>query len=153
MNKQLLEGQFGYFRMVLGVTRRLVEQFPAEKLAVKPTGDVRSAAEIVVHNYQFMREAVDSVLAGSDRTCQGDPKITDKAELLKFMDESVKHFYDGFARITDAQLQTDITAYGSEFCGWQFLTFCYDEHWHHRGQLTVYLRLLGIEPVMIYSYQ
>mgnify|MGYP003381101304 CR=1 FL=1 len=45
-----------------------------------------------------------------------------------------------------------IAAYGQEFAGWQFITFAYDEHWHHRGQFTVYLRLCGITPLMIYDY-
>jgi uncharacterized damage-inducible protein DinB len=30
--------------------------------------------------------------------------------------------------------------------------FAYDEHWHHRGQLYVYLRLLGKEPPNLYDY-
>jgi uncharacterized damage-inducible protein DinB len=58
----------------------------------------------------------------------------------------------GFEALTEAQVQGTIAAYGAEFRGWQYLGFAYDEHWHHRGQLTVYLRLLGIEPVMIYDY-
>jgi uncharacterized damage-inducible protein DinB len=35
---------------------------------------------------------------------------------------------------------------------WQYFTFAYDEHWHHRGQLYVYLRLLGKEPPNLYDY-
>ena len=35
---------------------------------------------------------------------------------------------------------------------WQYLVFAYDEHWHHRGQLYTYLRLLGKEPPMLYDY-
>jgi uncharacterized damage-inducible protein DinB len=36
---------------------------------------------------------------------------------------------------------------------WQYLVFAYDEHWHHRGQLYTYLRLLGKEPPMLYDYE
>ena len=35
---------------------------------------------------------------------------------------------------------------------WQYFLFAYDEHWHHRGQLYVYLRLLGKEPPNLYDY-
>ena len=35
----------------------------------------------------------------------------------------------------------------------EYLEFAYDEHWHHRGQLYTYLRLLGKEPPMLYDYQ
>ena len=36
MNKQLLTGQWEFFRMVLTVTRKLVEQIPADKLISAP---------------------------------------------------------------------------------------------------------------------
>lgn len=36
---------------------------------------------------------------------------------------------------------------------WQYHVFASDEHWHHRGQLFTYLRLLGKEPPMLYDYQ
>src|SRR5262249_28919112 len=35
---------------------------------------------------------------------------------------------------------------------WQYFSFASDEHWHHRGQLYTYLRLLGKEPPMLYDY-
>ena len=38
------------------------------------------------------------------------------------------------------------------FTKWQYFNFAYDEHWHHRGQLYSYLRLLGKEPPMLYDY-
>jgi uncharacterized damage-inducible protein DinB len=35
---------------------------------------------------------------------------------------------------------------------WRTFDFGYDEHWHHRGQIYTYLRLLGKEPPMLYDY-
>jgi uncharacterized damage-inducible protein DinB len=32
-------------------------------------------------------------------------------------------------------------------------TVVYDEHIHHRGQLYVYLRSMGIEPPFIWSFE
>jgi uncharacterized damage-inducible protein DinB len=152
MNKATLEGQFGYFRMVLGMTRKLVEQFPEDKLDFRPVPEVRSVSEIVGHNYQFMVEVATAVASGK-MSDNPPPKFVKKAEMLKWMDEQIAKFYATFATLTDNQIAAKISAWGEEFPGWQLLGAAYDEHWHHRGQLTVYLRLCGIEPIMLYSYE
>lgn len=151
VNKASAEGLFGYFRMVLGMSRRLVEQFPADKLGYRPAPETRTVAEILSHNYTFLLDAVETIHRGSHVQSE-EPKIGDKTELLAWMDAQVEKTFAVFAKLTDAQLEKRIAAYGDEFAGWQFLSFAYDEHWHHRGQLTVYLRLLGVKPIMIYDY-
>jgi uncharacterized damage-inducible protein DinB len=151
MNKQTLEGMYGYFRMVLGVSRKVIDQFPEDKLNFKPTDAQRTVSEIVVHMYSFLLASMKTVQAGKFVGPQ-EPAIADKGELLAFMDKSVEEAYQIFGQLTDEQLQPIIEAYGDKFSAWQFLTFAYDEHWHHRGALTVYLRLCGVEPLMIYDY-
>lgn len=151
MNKQQIAGMYGYFRMVLGMTRRLIDQFPNDKMSFKPTPDVRSVAEIIAHNYSFLLDAQLSVAKG-EQVSNEEPKLATKVEVLAFMDSQVEKAFKVFEGITDAQLAASISAYGEKFTGWQFLTFAYDEHWHHRGQLTVYLRLCGATPIMLYDY-
>ena len=152
MNKQTAEGMLGYFRMVLGVTRKLVDQFPADKMNYKPTEAQRTAAEVIVHMYAFMVEAMETIRDGK-YTMTDPPKITEKSEVLKYMDSQVEKAYKIFETLTDGQLAATIESYGQSMPAWQFLTFAYDEHWHHRGALTVYLRLCGVEPIMVYSYE
>jgi uncharacterized damage-inducible protein DinB len=152
MNKQTAEGMFGYFKLVLGVTHKLVEQFPEDKMNYKPTEAQRTAAEVVVHMYGFLVEAVEAVRDGKYEMTEA-PKLTVKSDVLKYMDSQVEKAYKIFGTLTDAQLAATIESYGKTMPAWQFLTFAYDEHWHHRGALTVYLRLCGVEPIMIYSYE
>lgn len=146
-----LEGKYGYFRMVLGMTRRLVEQWPEERIDFRPVPEVRSAAEILAHMYAFLEEAALTAQRGRHEK-QDEPVLRSKAEALAFMDRQVARFYEIWGGLGDAELERTITAYGTEFPAWQFVEFAYDEHWHHRGQLTVYLRLCGVEPLMIYDY-
>lgn len=153
MNKQMAEGMFGYFRMVLGVTRKIVDQFPADKMNFKPTDAQRTVAETVVHMYYFLLIAMESIRDGKVPENMAEPKISGKAELLAYMDKNVEAANKIFAGLTDDQLAQMIEAWGMTFPAWQMLTFTNDEHWHHRGALTVYLRLCGIEPIMIYSYE
>ena len=152
MNKQMAEGMFGYFRMVLGVTRKLIDQFPEDKLSFKPTDTQRTVAETVSHMYTFLPSSMEIIQAGKFIEPK-EPEFKSKSEMLAFMDSSVEKTYKIFGELTDAQLQPIIEAYDESFPAWQFLTFAYDEHWHHRGALTVYLRLCGIEPMMIYNYE
>ena len=41
--------------------------------------------------------------------------------------------------------------FGSELLAGECIERIYDEHLHHRGQLCVYLRLLGVKPPYLYG--
>lgn len=149
--KSLLEPKYSYFRMVLGMTRELVQQWPDAKLDFRPVPEVRSAIEILNHMYSFLVEGMETVKNGLHEK-HTEPTLGSKEELLAYMDVQVDRFYEMWAELTDQDLLATIEAYGTTFQGHQFLEFTYDEHWHHRGQLTVYLRMCGVEPLMIYDY-
>lgn len=152
MNKAQAEQMLAYFRMILGVTRKLVDQFPEDRMTFKPIGTVRTVSETVVHMYAFMLEAMETVRDGKFEVSE-PPVIETKSALLAYMDAQVEKFYKIFDDVTDEKLAAMIDSYGKSMPAGFFLTFAYDEHWHHRGALTVYLRMLGIEPIMIYSYE
>jgi uncharacterized damage-inducible protein DinB len=151
MNKQTLEKQWKYFHMVLGVSRRLVEQIPEDKLEFRPAPEVRSAGELVVHAFTYLTESVQTVAAGK-QVNPGEPHFTSKAELMKWIDKQTENAFAGFEKFNDEQLAAKIECWGEPFHGWQLLDFAYQEHLHHRGQLTVYLRLMGIAPIFIYDF-
>lgn len=152
MNKQQIEGLYHALRMHLGTTRRLVDQFPEDKINFRPVPEVRTAAEIAGHIYNFLTEATETVLAGK-HIPREPPAFQSKAELLAYMDSQLEKAYANLTKITEQQVGATITAYGTEFPGWQMLGFVYDELLHHRGQLTVYLRLLSIPPIFIYDME
>jgi uncharacterized damage-inducible protein DinB len=152
MNRQMFEAKLGYLKMVMGVTRRVIDQFPAEKFDFRPAEGARSVAEIVSHMYGQLPDTMNSILAGEAKFSDDKP-LTSKAEALNYMTECEAKFWADWPKVTDAQLARELTAWGGEkFSGAQFLNFLYDEHWHHRGQLSAYLRTLGIAPIMIYDY-
>ena len=152
MFKQMMDGKFGYFKMVHGVTRRMVEQMPEDKLGFKPVPDVRSFSEIVVHMYGFLDSSMQMVKQGKFVE-DPNPAISSRAELLKFVDSQFSKAMATLDTLTEEELNKPLEAWGSTFEAWKMPSFAYDEHWHHRGSLTVYLRLNGITPVMIYDYQ
>lgn len=152
MDRATLEGQYGYFRMVLGMSRLLLDQFPESALSLRPAPGMRSTAEIVSHNYTFLGDALETITQGTFVSTP-EPEFQNKAEMLAYCDAQVAKMFRLFAGVTDAQLAKQIDAYGTTLTGLQFAVFAYDEHWHHRGQLTIHLRLAGVTPLMIYDYE
>jgi uncharacterized damage-inducible protein DinB len=150
MTKHTQEQKWKYFGMVLGVTRRLVDQFPDDQIDYRPTPEVRSVQELVAHVYGYLTEAVNTVAAGK-QTQEPERRFESKADLLKWMDSQVEAAFDTFHKLTDEQISAEIECWGEKFRGYQILDFVMQEHLHHRGQLTVYLRLLGIKPVFVYD--
>ena len=152
MNRQQIEELFRALRVHLSITRRLVSQFPDDKLNFRPHPEVRSAAEIAGHIFNFLTESTESVLAGKHMPSE-PPVFETKRDILDYMASQVKKAYANLAKITEEQVAANVSAYGTQFPGWQMLGFVYDETLHHRGQLTVYLRLAGIQPVFIYDIE
>lgn len=151
MNKKMIEGQWGYLRMILGNARKQVELIPENKWDFRPTPEVRSVGELVVHMFTYLTESTETVLAGKHEQ-RDEKKLTGKAEALKWIDSQIETGYANLAKITDAQLAATIEAWGMPFEGWKMVGFVFDEVLHHRGQLTVYLRLMGVAPAFIYDF-
>ncbi len=152
MDKQQVDGIYQALSFHLRGTRKLVDQFPPDKIHFRPVPEVRSVAEIAAHIYNFLTEATETVLNGQHMPSE-PPEFKTKQELLDYMDAQVDKGYANLAKITEAQVAATLTAYGVSFPGWQMLGFVYDETLHHRGQLTVYLRLVGIPPIFVYDLE
>jgi uncharacterized damage-inducible protein DinB len=151
MNKAQLQEQWNYLGKVLGNIRKQVELIPEERLGFKPTAETRSICELCVHIHEFLVEGPQTVVTGKQVDIP-TPAFSKKADLLRWVDQQVTDGFAAFAKTTDSQIANTITAYGSTFSGSKILSLVYDEVIHHRGQLTVYLRLIGIPPIIIYSF-
>jgi uncharacterized damage-inducible protein DinB len=116
--------------------------------------------------YSFEKSLGDAVREGrfspeSEKTSNPETEegkaamspLTTVAALQQFARDSHKAAGDALAGLTDEQIGRPVEASYGSFPGWQFYQFAYDEHWHHRGQLYTYLRLLGKEPPMLYDYE
>lgn len=152
MSKMMIQPRLDYFHMIHGVSRRIIDQIPADKLDYKPTDAVRTFSETVQHIYgsleAMMKMAKEGKFVEEDKA-----KNLSKAELNAFVDAKFASAMKVWESITDAELNQKIEAWGTTFDAWQMPFFAVDEHWHHRGALTIYLRMLGIAPIMIYDYQ
>lgn len=166
MNKQALTGQREYFRMVHGVTLRLIGTFSDAELDFRPKPEMRSVRDLILHIYGAEKAMAEGVVAGRVSEAEENKGIpeTEEAKPVLATLKTVADAQDyarrchqaadeALAKVTDARLGEPIESPFGTFLGWQYFNFCYDEHWHHRGQLYTYARLLGKQPPMLYDYE
>ena len=166
MNKQALLGQYEYFKMVHGVTLRLIGVFEDKDLDYRPRPEMRSVRELVTHIYGMMRTFSEGIRQGKltadienysiPETAEGKTAVASLktvADLQDFARQSFQTISETLAAMNDEQLAKPLESPFGTFQVWQYFAFGYDEHWHHRGQLYTYARLLGKEPPMLYDYE
>lgn len=131
-------------------TKEYLDAMPDSGYALKPTPEMRSFAEQMLHltdaNYGF------TALATGDKSpyALGEvEKITDKskANVTKLVMDGYDYAIAGLKKLTPAQLNEKVKLF-NRFEMTKEMVFVKDfEHQtHHRGQATVYLRLAGVKP-------
>jgi uncharacterized damage-inducible protein DinB len=166
MNKQALLTQREYFKMVHGVTLRLIGTFSDKDLDYRPKPDARSVRDLILHIYGSEKAVGEAFKQGkltddiSNRSIPETEEGRAVAATLRTIVDCQKFAREGhqaadetLALLTDEDLARQLESPFGVFPVWQYFTFAYDEHWHHRGQLYTYARLLGKEPPMLYDYE
>lgn len=137
-----------------------VERIPEDKFTFKPTPETRTVAELVQHvigaQKFFVGECCrpDTNLARrsfSEHTKaygEGSDGVEDKAKLVELlrssMEEAEKTIRSNAAGLTALMTGLD----GKPLPKLAFLLFGMSHEMYHRGQFTVYERLLNVEPAL-----
>jgi uncharacterized damage-inducible protein DinB len=166
MNKQAFLGKWEYFKLVHGVTLRLIGTFSDKDLDYRPTPETRSVRDLILHIYagekataqaikqgKFTSELINLAWPESEEGKTVAATLKTVADCQKFARECHQVADDALATLTDEDLARQLEVPYGVFPVWQHFAFAYDEHWHHRGQLYTYARLLGKEPPMLYDYE
>jgi uncharacterized damage-inducible protein DinB len=142
-------------------TRRVLERVPEDRLTWKPHAKSMSVGELAMHVASIpgvitewaVKDSIE-MSAADGRTPQ--PKST--AEVLTAHDESLKKAKAALAQIGDEGLQKDwklTTRDGATVFGMPKAALvrvvAMNHSYHHRGQLSVYLRMLDIPVPSIYG--
>jgi uncharacterized damage-inducible protein DinB len=144
----------------MGTTRRLIERVPDDKLGWRPHEKSMSLGRLATHVVELpqwaqtiMRDGVFDMKPG-----EYQPKtLGSRAELLAFFDEKVAAMRGVIAAATDAELMSTWTfkSGGHEVFSMPkaavFRGFVMNHLIHHRGQLSVYLRLNDVPLPPIYG--
>jgi uncharacterized damage-inducible protein DinB len=137
-----------------------VEKIPDDQMSFRATPDTRSIAEILQHIVETQKIIVgeacredsnlrrQSFAAHGQEYAPGVREVTDKQGLIELLRSSMEAAetmvlsHDDFWNAPMIGLTGQPTTKGA------IMTFASSHEMYHRGQLTVYERLLNIEPVL-----
>ncbi|MDO8965280.1 MAG: DinB family protein [Algoriphagus sp.] len=131
-------------------TKEYLDAMPAENYGLKPTPEMRSFAQQMLHltdgNYGFASAATGV----ASPIGQGESeKSTDqsKENVTKLVMAGYDFVINSLKTMTPAQLSEATKLFGQfDMSKGKALEKCFEHQTHHRGQTTVYLRLAGATP-------
>ena len=147
----------------MATTRRLLERVPDAELGWKPHDKSMTLGQLAGHVANLawwltmtLNQSFYDVSAASDKEARLDPP-TSREELLKSFDEKMKAARATLARTSDAEMMAPWTLKAGDheiFTMPRVATirsFVMNHLIHHRGQLSVYLRLKDVPLPPIYG--
>jgi uncharacterized damage-inducible protein DinB len=141
-------------------SRRVLERLPAENFHWQPHPRSMSAGQLGLHLASIPGNVARlAQLDGFDvATAPGTyPPAESRDELLASFDRSVTSLRTLLTSLDESRANAPwrLTFKGREIAAWSRLTLIRTmglNHWyHHRGELVVYLRLLGVAVPVIYG--
>jgi uncharacterized damage-inducible protein DinB len=140
-------------------TMRVLRAYPTDKAELKPHAKLKSARELA---FVFALERGLGTMVYKDAFAQGGPSgDTPKAPkswdaVLAAVEKSHEDFGDLIRGASDADLQKKVKFFVApkQLGDWSRLDFCWfllSDEIHHRGQLSVYLRLADGKVPSIYG--
>jgi|SRR5579871_3710068 len=157
---KMLDPILGEFQQEAATTRRVLERVPQDKLGWRPHAKSMSLGQLA--NHIAMIPGSLSKIAQLEAFDIGSakfspPEAQSTQEILSTLDESVKSASAYFAGVSDADaiatwkfVNGDKTLLAMPRAA--MIRGILLNHWyHHRGQLSVYLRLLDVPVPAIYG--
>lgn len=131
-------------------TQEYLDAMPESGYALKPTPEMRSFAEQMLHltdaNYGFISAA------SGEKSPVGfgeSEKTSDKskANVTKLVLAGYDFVLNSIKKMTPAQLAENVKLFSRfDMSKGTAITKCFEHQTHHRGQTTVYIRLAGAKP-------
>jgi len=144
--------------MEAAATRRLLERLPSEKLGWKPHPKARSLGELAVHIAQTQKQ-VSSMIQGDghELAIPAETVPATPAEIVAMFDEGLSAAKANLAKLGDADMMSEWSLLRD---GKPIFTMpkagvvrmiILNHVYHHRGQLTTYLRTLDVPLPSVYG--
>jgi uncharacterized damage-inducible protein DinB len=153
------DGLLAEFDHEMGTTRKLLERLPDEKLSWKPHAKSMSLGGLATHLANLPHWGGTILNDASFDLAAAPPNLqekTSRAEILAAFDETIRRTR-GWLDKSDAELMAPwaLKRGGQEMFSLPriaaFRTFVLYHTVHHRGQLSVYLRLNDVPVPAIYG--
>ncbi len=121
---------------------------PDEKYTFKPTEEVFSFAEQILHLVSTNYWVFSSIKGEQSPKAQDAFKSEgkSKSDVIALLKESFAYGEGVISGLNEKTAAEEISVGGNKFPKWKAILFCAEHIAHHRGQTVVYLRLNGITP-------
>lgn len=131
-------------------TIEYLEAMPSDKYNLKPTPEMRSFAQQMLHltdgNYGFA-SAATGVASPVGMGASEKSEDQSKESVMKQVTAGYDFVISSLKSLTPSQLAENTTLFGRfEMTKGKALEKCFEHQTHHRGQTTVYIRLAGATP-------
>lgn len=129
-------------------TREYLDAMPEEGYSFKPTPEIRSFAEQMLH-LADANFGLGSMASGK----QSPHKFGDLEKSYKSKDQTIQSVMDSYDFVITAirempqpRFKEKMEFMGHSFSKQEGLEKTFEHQTHHRGQATIYLRLKGVQP-------
>ena len=141
------------------ITMKILRAYPPDKSELRPHPKLKTARELA---YVFVQECGLGIAGLNDAFGRGasgpsSPPVPEKWEdVLPALETAHANFRKAFESFTDAELLEPIKFYGGPktlvyYPRLQFAWFLLSDQIHHRGQLSIYLRMADAKVPSIYG--
>jgi uncharacterized damage-inducible protein DinB len=149
---------YRHFDHVHSIAVKVVRQLPDDRLDFRATPEMYTARELAFHMFSQERAMLagcrrGELVLGDFRAPHADlPAMKTADDLARYGEQVHAETNQWVATCSDDDYQRPVkTFFGHDMPPLHMLSGAYDHVIHHRGQLYVYLRLLGIKPVNVFT--
>jgi len=129
-----------------------IDAMPENAMGFKPTPEIRSFAEQMLH-LAFWNCALAEAVGGKanpygkkQETLEQREDVKTKSALRKVVEESYDNLLAAVAGLDEAKMLEQVSLFNTKMTRMAVLVAALDHQAHHRGQTTIYLRLKGLTP-------
>jgi uncharacterized damage-inducible protein DinB len=154
MEIQNIETFLPYLDSIRQRTMRVLRAVPADKLEWRHTDGVFSSGDLARHIAAVERYTfTENVLGRPSRYRGCGPELADgKENVIAFMERTHAEAVDLLKNLTPERLSgKGLSPTGVPVSAWRLLRAMVEHEIHHRGELYVYLALLGVERPPLYG--
>jgi len=151
LNNEFMRSQFiNDWERAKAYTIDYLNTMPADKHSFKATDSIRSFAQQMLHlaqsNVNIIAYAAGATNIIGDRILEDSKTAQTKDSVMYYVVSSYDLAINGLKKMNMASLTEKIKFYMWEETRFALLLKGFEHQSHHRGQTTIYIRLLGLHP-------
>lgn len=131
-------------------TQEYLDTMPAGGLDYKPTPEIRSFREQMLHlangNYNFASAASGKANPYQGKNLEKMEDFKTKESLTKIVGDSYDFALASLDGLSDADMDASIKLFGRDMSREVAYAKAFEHQTHHRGQATIYIRMKGVKP-------